>query len=672
MESVRLGKNPMDLCQQHAGGEDLYHALFTAMAQGVVCQDTAGQVVYANPAAERILGLSLDQLTERTSGDPRWRSIREDGSPFPGDAHPTMQALRTGKESEAIMGVLHPSTNSYRWIKIHAVPEFREGEKGPFRVFATFDDITQLRAAHQRIAHLRSVTHALRDIAKLTIHEKTPEKLIMGACSALTESMGCCTAWGCLFAGPGLNGVSWTSNSGFNGRFQAMHTQLMHGDFPRCMRQSLSSNKLHVVRSPATECPECPLSAGHEGCSGLSCRLAHNGKDYGFLAVSVPAAYAQDAEEQALILELAGDLGFALYRLEVEANIHRLENVLATVPNPLSFISPDYRYLAVNDAYEGLCQTPRNQILGHHVADFLGADVFEREVKPCLDQCLAGQNVTYDIKVEFHDGSERWMQMHYLPYRSPDGRIAGVVSHGLDVTERRNTEEELRFQAILLSNIRDSVIATDLNGTITFANQAACQLLGRPRCELLGRPTAILGEDATGTKQEEIARRTLSEGEWRGDVINTTSSGEKVILDCRTRLFRGQSGVPEGMVGISTDITERRRMEGQLERAKRLESVGRLAGGIAHDFNNMLGGIIGYTEMSLGLVHPGTRRGNRPGVGDRIWHRQAEPRLYRSPERRRNRLHVHDLPRATPGRGTARVRLSATRPDRRDGNDTPG
>ncbi len=78
--------------------EEKYRTLFETMAQGVVYQAADGRIISANPAAERILGLSLKQMQGRSSMDPRWRAMREDGSDFPGDRHPAMEALRTGKE----------------------------------------------------------------------------------------------------------------------------------------------------------------------------------------------------------------------------------------------------------------------------------------------------------------------------------------------------------------------------------------------------------------------------------------------------------------------------------------------------------------------------------------------------------------------------------------------
>lgn len=128
--------------------EERYRQLFETMAEGVVYQDANGVVVSANPAAERILGLTLDQLMGRTSVDPRWQAIHEDGAPFPGDQHPAMVALRTGQPvTGVVMGVFNPQRGQRRWLRISAIPLFHPGETQPYQVFATFNDFTERFAA---------------------------------------------------------------------------------------------------------------------------------------------------------------------------------------------------------------------------------------------------------------------------------------------------------------------------------------------------------------------------------------------------------------------------------------------------------------------------------------------------------------------------------------------
>ena len=121
--------------------EERYRTLFETVAQGVVYQDAEGRITSANPAAQRILGLTLDQLKGRDSIDPRWQAVREDGSPFPGDEHPSMVALRTGQPvPQVVMGVQAPGRGC-TWLLVNATPVQRGGVV--HEVYSSFEDITE-------------------------------------------------------------------------------------------------------------------------------------------------------------------------------------------------------------------------------------------------------------------------------------------------------------------------------------------------------------------------------------------------------------------------------------------------------------------------------------------------------------------------------------------------
>lgn len=128
--------------------EQHYRTLFETMTQGVVYQAADGRIIEANPAAQRILGVTLDQLQGRTSMDPRWQVIHEDGTEFPGETHPAMVALRTGKEVLGVMmGIYASGHEGVRWIRVNAIPQFQLGEAAPYQVYAIFEDVTARKLA---------------------------------------------------------------------------------------------------------------------------------------------------------------------------------------------------------------------------------------------------------------------------------------------------------------------------------------------------------------------------------------------------------------------------------------------------------------------------------------------------------------------------------------------
>lgn len=142
--------------------EETFRTLFETVPQGVVYQDTHGRITGANPAALRILGLTLDQLQGRNSIDPRWQAVREDGSALPGDEHPAMVALRTREPvTDVVMGVQVPGRGTV-WILVGAIPILRDGVLQ--HVYTSFEDITEQVQLREELRR-QAATDALTSVA---------------------------------------------------------------------------------------------------------------------------------------------------------------------------------------------------------------------------------------------------------------------------------------------------------------------------------------------------------------------------------------------------------------------------------------------------------------------------------------------------------------------------
>lgn len=176
--------------------EGKYRLLFETMVQGVVYQDKDGHITFANPAAEKILGLTLAQMQGRESVDPRWNAIHEDGTPFPGETHPAMVALRDGVAVfNVVMGVYAPRTEEYHWININATPEFKPGELTPYQVYATFEDITQRMLVEEELRKTNELLHTQLDEIQ-SLHDALREQALRDPLTGLhnrrylNETMG--------------------------------------------------------------------------------------------------------------------------------------------------------------------------------------------------------------------------------------------------------------------------------------------------------------------------------------------------------------------------------------------------------------------------------------------------------------------------------------------------
>ena len=123
------------------------------MEDGIVLVDSDGEIRACKGSAERILGLSQEQMIGRQARDPRWRSIHEDGSPFLSEAYPVIVTLRTGQPCfDVVMGVYKP-TGELTWVSINSQPLTHPGRKTPYPVLAVLNDITGRRRLEQELAN---------------------------------------------------------------------------------------------------------------------------------------------------------------------------------------------------------------------------------------------------------------------------------------------------------------------------------------------------------------------------------------------------------------------------------------------------------------------------------------------------------------------------------------
>lgn len=125
--------------------------MISVLQEGVVLQYANGTIGACNPSAERILGISAEQMMGWTLIDPDWRTIREDNSPFPAETHPAICTLRTGQSyADVVMGIVK-SDESVTWIRVNSYPLWRDDVTTPYAVVISFSDITHYKETEQAL-----------------------------------------------------------------------------------------------------------------------------------------------------------------------------------------------------------------------------------------------------------------------------------------------------------------------------------------------------------------------------------------------------------------------------------------------------------------------------------------------------------------------------------------
>ena len=429
-------------------------------------------------------------------------------------------------------------------------------------------------AQRDRAEHLKNILLAIRNVHQLIVRETDPKKLVKKVCSELTNTRGYFNAWIALMDEKG-HIVETFSAAGFNGGSNIMESALYRGDFPLCMRCSLDKDELIVTRNPPADCPDCPLSSEYEDRSGLTCRLSYRDRFFGIISVSVPENFAHEREEQNLFTELAADLGFALSKLKTDVQAHRLNKIVTSIPHPISFVSQDYRYLAVNDVYAELFETDAQKIIGKTPAEFFGKHFFETKIKPRLDHVLKGNVLQFDIQADFPGRGKRWMTMSYYPYRNEQGDMTGVISHGHDITDRKRAEDALRKSeerfSLAMEASKDGIWDWNLTTGDIYCSPGLTSMLGYESTDVIEHvdewQDLMHPEDRQKAYQANLdcVNNIIDsfEIEYR---MKTKDGGLKWILGRGKAVEWTQEGKPKRIIGTHSDISERKKVEAEREK----------------------------------------------------------------------------------------------------------
>jgi two-component system, cell cycle sensor histidine kinase and response regulator CckA len=171
-----------------------------------------------------------------------------------------------------------------------------------------------------------------------------------------------------------------------------------------------------------------------------------------------------------------------------------------------------------------------------------------------------------------------------------------------------NAEDTVRKLWQAIEQSADMVLITDCAGVIEYVNPAFEVLTGYSRQEAIGEtPRLLKSGQQTPELYQELWATILSGNVFRGVLANRKKSGEIFYAEKSITPVRDSEGKITHFISNDRDITDRRRLEAQLQQAQKMDAIGKLAGGVAHDFNNLLMVISSYAELmqnSLAPDHP--------------------------------------------------------------------
>ena len=253
--------------------------------------------------------------------------------------------------------------------------------------------------------------------------------------------------------------------------------------------------------------------------------------------------------------------------------------------------------LDVNNAIAKMLSYKQSEMIGGNMFDYMTPNYRES----AINAMHRGYSPPYEAVSKKKDGTPLVVEVAGRPHIHK-GKHVRLVSVR-DITERKKAIEALKENENLYRSLvethPDAVVMTDLEGKILAVNDQAEIMYGAKPDELIG----VSVSELIVKKDRKKALKKLSETRETGIVRNVgynvyRKDGLEISAETSVSLVRDKEGKPKAYIGVTRDVTEKRKMEEELIKASKLESLGFLAGGIAHDFNNILTAILGNVTLA--------------------------------------------------------------------------
>ncbi len=534
-----------------------YRYLFENMTQGVVFHDSKGEITAVNPAAEKILGESSEMLIGRKLDNPDWKAIREDGSEFPGNQHPAMRVLTTGKPVfDVIIGVMNPIENQHRWLLVSAVPHFDQKNYAPFQVFSSFTDITK-RIQLER--SLKESQRLLQDIIQ--------------------------------------NSGSLIYVKGLDGKYQAVN-KMWEKILDLTEEEVLGKNDYELFsREVADQCVAADRETLKTGVTVTVEEKITNPRTFenrDFLTIQFPLR-----NNQGVITGLCG-MSTDITNLKNAEKAHlqseaQLKALLESAANGIWAVNKNLEltfanHIFINDFnnWVGVSLSIGDKFL-HHLSESMQREILER-----YERVFKGEVVKVIEEIPTKDGLV-FLSTTLYPILIED-EVTGAAVFSINITHEEKArqallESEARFRSLFEDNASAMYLFNPHTDCFVDVNDAAERFFGYNRTSFLQlKPSEFVGEQQLS---EDSLNRLLSEKSIRLERRMVHKSGNKVDVEVYS------SFVPDGqgwlICEIIHDISVRNRYFEAMESQNKI--LKDIAWTQSHLVRAPLARILGLVEM---------------------------------------------------------------------------
>ena len=552
-------------------GEKRFRHLVKNSNDIIVIIDKDAREVYVSDSVEHITGFSPDEVLNRSG----FEFLHPDDV---GHMEETLSKLLKLPGGTARDEYRH-RTKDGGWVYLEAIGTNYLHEPSINGIVLNIRNITGRKQAEEKEKHLIAILKAIRNVNQLIVQEKDPKTLIKKACGNFIETRGFESAWIALF--DEKQKLIHFDGEGLGDKFNLLEDDLSKGNSPHCIDKSLKQDGVILVKEINKGCSDCPIVKLHEGKSRsvMIKSLKYEGKCYGVISVSLPFRFVDDIEEQSLFDEVAGDIAYALYNIEVEGKHKMAVGALAektmlfdNVINRASKVAMattdlDLRITSYNPMAEDFFGYSASEVLGKtvmeiHLKEKVGPERLESAIK------IVRETGEYNyILAQETDTGKRVLSSRVTSLINPAGKIAGYVLFSRDVTKLvvaeealRNSENNLRA---LFNSMTDAVFEIDYDGRYINIAPTAVPFIFKPYNEILNKTLYEIFPKPDADNFLKFFRKCIDENEISTIEYPLIIKGKKIWFE-----GRATPKTKNSVLFVARDITERRATEEALQKSE--------------------------------------------------------------------------------------------------------
>ena len=508
---------------------------------------------FVNPALQTMAGYSEDELLGKNVMDILHP---EDGPIVPAGTAGKAEAKKAIKRE---VNFLRKDGKACK-MQETVIPVLYTGSQA---LLGTLVDLAEDKNLEKRLARLSQILNVSQNINQLVALETDSDLLVKSACQVFAGSQGFCNAWIALF--DDSRKLRTAAGGGLGKEFRLLLNRLEQGKLPACAQRALAhSSNIVIISAVPKDCEDCPQAKSTCGHTTFCIRLGDQEKTYGVLSATVAEGTRLDKEEQAILKDIARNIGSALYNIELEEKHSQVQSQLEMrarildAANDAFFVhSLDGNFTYVNEMACKMTGYTRDELLRMNLRDTVDpqyAGLIAAKLKLIQEEGEA----TFESARLRKDGSLVPVEVHSGPIE-----IDGEIWHYdivRDVTERKLVMEALhqsqeRYK-ILFNGLSDAVFIHDMDGKFLEANQVGCDCLGYQKAELLELNITDIIAHTLKTSMSQLAEHLKVKSPIVFETSFVTKDGKTIPHEASTRLIEYER--QQAILTVARDITERK------------------------------------------------------------------------------------------------------------------